>query len=81
MGKSLVSCFFSETQCIYCWSQVIQYFMCLALLLLFIACLLMEKPGVDSRDDRKHTGRTDLLYVYREDNVDGRVNVNEDKDI
>jgi len=55
--------------------------MCLALLLLFIACLLMEKPGVDSRDDRKHTGRTDLLYVYREDNVDGRVNVNKDKDI
>ena len=31
-----------------------------------------EKPGVDSRDERKHTGRNDLFVNRREDDIDGR---------
>ena len=33
-----------------------------------------EKPGVDSRYERKHAGRNDLLYV-EENDVDGRASV------
>jgi len=40
-----------------------------------------EKPGVDSRDEGKHTGRKDLLFVaYREDDVDGRASVTKDEE-
>ena len=37
------------------------------------------KPGVDSRDEGKHTGRNDLLFV-REDAVDGRASVTKDEE-
>ena len=32
------------------------------------------KPGVDSRDERKHSGRNDLV-IRIEDDVDGRASV------
>jgi len=38
------------------------------------------EPGVDSRDEGKHTGRNDLLFVYREDDVDGRASVTKDEE-
>jgi len=31
------------------------------------------KPGVDSRDEEKHTGRTDLLFVEKMMWMDERV--------
>ena len=37
-----------------------------------------RKPGVDSRDEGKHTGRNDLLFV--EDDVDGRASVTKDEE-
>ena len=38
-----------------------------------------EKPGVDSRDEGKHTGRNDL-FIRREDDVDGRASVTKDEE-
>ena len=35
------------------------------------------EPGVDSRDEGKHTGRNDLLFV---DDVDGRASVTKDEE-
>ena len=32
-----------------------------------------EKPGVDSGDEGKHTGRNDLLYVEKMMQMDERV--------
>ena len=32
-----------------------------------------EKPGVDSGDERKHTGRNDLLFVEKMMQMDERV--------
>ena len=37
-----------------------------------------EKPGVDSRDEGKHTGRNDLFRS--EDDVDGRASVTKDEE-
>ena len=37
------------------------------------------KPGVDSRDEGKHTGRNDSV-IRREDDVDGRASVTKDKE-
>jgi len=37
------------------------------------------KPGVDSRDEGKHTGRNDLLF-RKEDDVDGRASVTKDEE-
>ena len=34
-----------------------------------------EKPGVDSRDEGKHTGRIDLLFVEKMMWMDERVHV------
>ena len=34
------------------------------------------EPGVDSRDEGKHTGRNDLLFVKKDD-VDGRASVSQ----
>ena len=34
-----------------------------------------EKPGVDSRDEGKHTGRNDLLFVEKMMWMDERVHV------
>jgi len=34
-----------------------------------------EKPGVDSRDKGKHTGRNDLLFVEKTMLMDERVHV------
>ena len=39
------------------------------------------EPGVDSRDDGKHTARNDLLFVKtKEDDVDGRASVTKDEE-
>jgi len=38
------------------------------------------EPGVDSRDEGKHTGRNDLLFECKEDDVDGRVSVTKDEE-
>ena len=37
------------------------------------------EPGVDSRDEGKHTGRIDLL-IRKEDDVDGRATVTKDEE-
>ena len=41
-----------------------------------------EKPGVDSRDKRKHrpTGRNDLLFVEKMMYIDGRASVTKDEE-
>ena len=39
-----------------------------------------EKPGADSSDEGKHTGRNDLLFVRRENDVDGRATVIKDEE-
>ena len=36
------------------------------------------EPGVDSRDEGKHTGRSDV--IRREDDVDGRASVTKDEE-
>ena len=36
------------------------------------------EPGVDSRDEGKHTGRNDV--IRREDDVDGRASVTKDEE-
>ena len=38
------------------------------------------EPGVDSRDEGKHTGRNDLYVIRREDDVDGRASVTKDEE-
>jgi len=39
-----------------------------------------EKPGVNSRDEGKHTGRNDLLFVEKMINVDGLASVTKDEE-
>ena len=39
-----------------------------------------RKPGVGSRDEGKHTGRNDLLFVEKIDDVDGRASVTKDEE-
>ena len=38
------------------------------------------EPGVDSRDEGKHTGRNDLLATRKEDDVDGLASVTKDEE-
>jgi len=37
------------------------------------------KSGVDSRDEGRHTGRNDLLFVEKMIDVDGRASVTKDE--
>ena len=39
-----------------------------------------EKPGVDSRDEGKHTGRNDLFVIRKKDDVDGQASVTKDEE-